>query len=394
MRILVAESKWTGHHLFFARDIAAALGATGHEVILSVSASDAASPRKTIELSTEGIAEDGVEIRRTLTGPDAGHARIDDHHGGIEVDSISQEITRTQPDRVVVPSADAVAFFLGGRSSAHDLLHSKETCLVLHQPYVGYGGRGIRFAVRRELVRRRLRRTSARLAALDHRIDDAMGSRRAVTLLPGSPQIPASISRLDARHRFGIEHDRPVFLAAGEHSRRKGTHQLVDAWPAEAEGTLLIVGRCSEEVRAAVASRPEDLDAGRIRVVDEIVDARTYSTAFQACDIVTACYPQHFGASGILHSAIQMERPIFGSNYGCIGDCIRSFGLGVEVDCRDSDALATALRKAIQKPPTMDPVRSRPFHDFHTADSFRRQVQMMIVGKTSDGIDPPPPPRP
>jgi len=188
--------------------------------------------------------------------------------------------------------------------------------------------------------------------------------------------------------------DTGVFLAAGEHSHRKGTHQLVDAWPAEAEGTLLIVGRCSEEVRAAVASRPEDLDAGRIRVVDEIVDARTYSTAFQACDIVTACYPQHFGASGILHSAIQMERPIFGSNYGCIGDCIRSFGLGVEVDCRDSDALATALRKAIQKPPTMDPVRSRPFHDFHTADSFRRQVQMMIVGKTSDGIDPPPPPRP
>ncbi|MCP4833529.1 MAG: hypothetical protein GY895_02080, partial [Phycisphaera sp.] len=147
-------------------------------------------------------------------------------------------------------------------------------------------------------------------------------------------------------------------------------------------------------VLAAVASRPEDLDAGRIRVVDEIVDARTYSTAFQACDIVTACYPQHFGASGVLHTAMQMGRPVLGSSYGYIGDCIRLFGLGTEVDCRDPKALAEALRKAVRRPPMMDPVRSRTFHDFHKAESFRRHVQMMVVGETSDGIDPPPPPRP
>ena len=393
VRILVAESKWTGHHLFFARDIATALGATDHEVILAVSDSDAESPRRMLEIATEGIAEDRIEVCRTLTGPDAGHARIDDRHGGLEVDSISREITRTRADRVVVPSADAVAFFLGGRSSAHDLLRSKETSLILHQPYVGYGGRGIRFAVRREIIRRRLRRTSARVAALDHRIDDAMGPRRAVTLLPGNAQIPADISKRDARNRFGIEHDRPVFLAAGEHADRKGTHRLVDAWPAESEGTLLIVGRCSEPVRNAVARRPGDLDTGRIRIIDEAVDALAYSAAFRACDIVTACYPQHFGASGVLHTAAQMGRPVLGSNYGYIGDCIRSFGLGTEVDCRDPKALAEALRKAVRQPPMMDPVRSRPFHDFHKPESFRRHVQMMVVGRTSDGIDPAPPPR-
>ena len=36
MRSLVAESKWTGHHLFFAAGIAEALADDDHEIVLAV----------------------------------------------------------------------------------------------------------------------------------------------------------------------------------------------------------------------------------------------------------------------------------------------------------------------------------------------------------------------
>lgn len=394
LKILVAESKWTGHHLFFARAIAKALAAADHEVILAVTESTEAVPRRMVELATGDLSDGRIVIRRTLAGPEAGFARIDDRNGRIEVDAISKQIGLIKPDRVVIPSADAAAFSLGGRSSAHDLLRSEETLLILHQPYVGYRGRGVRFAVRRTLIRRRLRSNAARLAALDHRVARAMGSRHPVSILPHHASVPVDVPRIDARRRFGIRHDRPVFLAAGEHSRRKGTDGLVEAWPVNAEGTLLIVGFCSDEVRAIIANRPQDLATGRIRVLDETVDDETYSTAFEACDVVTVCYPRHFGASGILGAAVQTGRAILGSNYGYIGDCIRTFGLGAEVDCRDSNAVATALHHAIRRPPSIDPDRSRPFREFHTPGNFQRHVQMLVGGRTSDGVSPVLEPRP
>ena len=392
VRILVAESKWTGHHLFFARSVAEALRSPDDEVILAVTASKAAAPRRMLEIATGNVTGAGVEVRRSLTGPEAGYARIGDRDGGIEVDTISAEIAATRPDRVVVPSADAVGFFLGGRSTAPELLRSQATRLILHQPYVGYGGRGLRFALRREFIRHRLRKSVAGLAALDHRITRAMGPRHPVSILPNIPQTDPVVSVADARRRFGIDHDRPVFLAAGEHSQRKGTDRLVDAWPAESEGTLLIVGHCSEQVQSAVAKRPKDLDAGRIRIFDEVLDDPTHAKAFHACDVVTACYQQHFGVSGILHTAAQIERPILGSDYGYIGDCIRAFGLGSTVDCRDSDALAAALREGLRLPPTMDSIRSLPFREFHSAESFRGHLRMWALG--TNGIDPPPAPIP
>ena len=212
MRILVAESKWTGHHLFFARNVAEALKSPDDEVILAVTASTAESPRRMLEIAVENVTGGGVEIRRSLAGPEAGHARIDDRNGRIEVDTISAEIAATRPDRVVVPSADAVGFFLGGRSTAPELLRSEATRMILHQPYVGYGDRGLRFALRRELIRHRLRKSMAGLAALDHRITRAMGPRNPVSILPNIPQTGVVASVADARRRFGIDHDRQTLL--------------------------------------------------------------------------------------------------------------------------------------------------------------------------------------
>ena len=394
MRILVAEPKWTGHHLPIARVLASTLRGAGHEVVLAVTVSDDEVARRMTEVATADVESEGIELRRSLRGPPIGWSRIGDSDGRIEVNAISGEIERTSPDRVVVPSGDATVFHLGGGGIAHELLDSEEARFLLHQPYVGYRGRGLRFAVKRELIRRRLRRSRGGLAGLDHRIGLSLGKRNPVTLLPAPPVAVAELPRRAARTRFGIDDDRQVFLAIGEHSTRKGTERLVEAWPADGSGTLLLVGRCSSEVRESIASRPTEVASGAIRVVDEVVDGETYAAAFHACDVVTACYPRHFGASGILTTALLLDRPILGSDYGYIGDCIESFGLGTTVDCMDPEALGASIRRSLEEPPVIDPTHSRAFREFHAPANFDRHVQMWVLGRTADDIPPSAAPEP
>ncbi|MEE2972108.1 MAG: hypothetical protein VX672_03195, partial [Planctomycetota bacterium] len=68
MRILIAESKWTGHHLFFAAGIAEALADGDHEVVLAITNSSDANARRMIDLATARPSRE-VSIRRTLAGP-------------------------------------------------------------------------------------------------------------------------------------------------------------------------------------------------------------------------------------------------------------------------------------------------------------------------------------
>ena len=383
MRILIAESKWTGHHLFFAAGIAEALADGDHEITLAVTNSGEENARRMVDLAVAGLPRN-ISIRTSLPGPPLGFARIGDRDGAIERTTIEREVAEIDPDVVVIPSGDALAFHLGG-GGRRSSLNAPEIRMVLHQPYVGYGDRGWRFAAKRELIRRRLRRFRPGLAAIDHRIARSLGPRRGVTLIPDPPAPSEPTSRAEARLRFDVPAEHRVFLAAGEHSTRKGTDRLLACWPQVGNDrtTLLVVGRCTDAVRRAVARRSDDVDARRIVLLDRIVDVQTHLDAFRAADVVTACYPQHFGASGILNTAVAMGRPMIGSDYGCIGETIRAFGLGAALDCRDPKRMSAALTRLVASPPTLDPVRSGPLARFHTIENRRRVLRSWILDETS-----------
>ena len=393
MRILIAEPKWTGHHLFFAQAIANGLQGFGHDVIFAVTDSKDESARSMIALAVEGLNK-GVEVRRTLHGLPRGFAHLGDKDGSVEVATIAEEVRRLRPDRLIVPSADALAFHLGRRGFRDFPIESRASHFILHNAYVGYHGHGLRFAVKRQLIQRRLLRLDGNFGAFDHRIAGALGPRHQVMILPVPPQPYEATTSTEARRRLGIDLDALIFLAAGEHSQRKGTDRLIEAWPAKRvqNEVLLIVGRCSEEVRAALQQRPRDIDSGRIRVLDQVVDSQTYMDSFQACDVTTACYPRHFGCSGILTNSATVGRPLLGSDYGYIGDCIRSFGLGATVDCMNPEALAASLACHVRNPPVLDEQRARPFSEFHTDENHRRIIQSWVIGETADGIEPTPAP--
>lgn len=384
MKVLVAETKWTGHHLFFARELAETLLGSPHQVVLDATADTADLPRRMAELAFDDI-DPRIEVHHSLHGPPRGFSRISDEDGAIEADAIRTSIRDHRPDVLVLPSADAVAFHVGRGTS--DPIDVESTRFVLHQPYVGYGGQGIRFAVKRELLRRRYGRLRARVAALDHRIATSLAGRPPVTIVPHPPVESETTDRSTARRRYHLEDEETVFLAAGEHSLRKGTHRLVECWP-EVDATLLVVGRCSDDVHRAIEARRARSTTGRILVVDGAIENQAYADAFRAADVVTVCYPRHFGASGVLNAAIAHARPVLGSDYGAVGDTIRGFGLGTAVDCTDPAALSAALRRATIDPPRIDPDRRRPIAEFHTRGNLVGTVRNWVLGEENGSTVP------
>lgn len=377
MRILVAEAKWTGHHLFLAREVATELAVTDHDIVLATTADDQPSARE-MRRSTLDDLDPRIDLRPVLDGPKAGFSHIRNDDSRVECDAIGSAARDVDPDLVILPSGDAVGYALGHRRD-HPL-NTRRTKMILHQPYVGYGGRGWKFALRRESIRRRLRRLRTSLAALDHRIADALHPHRTVTMIPNPPMATTERTREAARAIFDIADDQLVFLAAGEHSLRKGTHRLVSNWPDAANTVLFIVGRCSDDVRAAVDSRRRNLPDGRIRVLDEVLDNQRYGDAFRAADVVTVCYPMHFGASGILNTAIAYRKPVIGSDYGCIGDLVEPFGIGTSFDCRDEATMRTNLRKSVASPPRFDEQLAQPLIDFHTQENLGTTIRSWILG--------------
>ena len=90
MRILIAESKWTGHHLFFAAGIAEALADGDHEITLAVTNSGEENARRMVDLAVAGLPRN-ISIRPSLPGPPSGFARIGDRDGAIERTTIERE---------------------------------------------------------------------------------------------------------------------------------------------------------------------------------------------------------------------------------------------------------------------------------------------------------------
>ena len=385
MRILVAEAKWTGHHLFLAREVATELAETGHEVILATTASDH-PPAHEMRRSTLDHLDPRIDLRPVLAGPENGFSHMREDDARVEHEAIESAVRDINPDLLVLPSGDAFGYALGRRSD-HPL-NTESTKIILHHPYVGYGGRGWKFAVRRESIRRRFRRLHTSFAALDHRVADALRPGHHVTLIPNPPIPTTEITKKAARTIFGIAEDQTLFLAAGEHSMRKGTHHLISNWPDAPNTVLLVVGRCSDDVRAAVRSRRNDLPEGRLRVLDDVLDTQRYADAFRAADVVTVCYPSHFGASGILNTAIAFRKPVISSNYGCIGDLVERFGLGTAFDCRDEATMRMNLRKTVTSPPRFDQELARPLVEFHTQENLSATIRTWILGPEASGRPP------
>ena len=167
------------------------------------------------------------------------------------------------------------------------------------------------------------------------------------------------MDQVQARSLLGIPADARVISALGEHSERKGTLELIMAWPETTPpGTILLVmGLLSDPIREELQRRSEQVQRGAILVRDELVSDQVFQAGFIASDVVTTLYPRHHGISGIVQEAAHHERPVLGSQHGAMGLIIEEGGLGETLDARDPAAMQAGVRRIIERDPLVDTAR-------------------------------------
>ncbi len=349
-RILVIEPKWTGHYAGFAGMVADALQGAGESVTLALTRS---GPNETtgIPENVESELGDRLEVRRSLKELPGGFSPLSDAGGEREWDAITDEIHELRPEVVLFPSADALACARSSRSRIRTLGSAAAGCI--HNARFGYGGRGLRFMLRREWMRLRLQRCGMTLGSLDPVASLAFGPDR-LRLLPLPLSEPASECAPDGiERRLG---DRRVVLAIGEHSRRKGTERIIDAWPdpGPSSASLVIAGRRWRGVEEALDRRSSDLEAERIIDLDRTLSAREFRWLLRRADVVTGVYPAQVGISAVVIEAAGEGSAVLGSREGGIGRIIEDHGLGSTVPSNDDDALRRALADAAMRDPDVD----------------------------------------
>ena len=164
------------------------------------------------------------------------------------------------------------------------------------------------------------------------------------------------IDKTTARELLGIPGHARVIGVLGEHSYRKGTLEILRAWPKDMpEGmTLLILGQLSESIRSELAKRSEEISGNRIIVHDGFLTNERFQAGFMASDVITTLYPRHHGISGITVEAAGFLIPILGSDHGANGLMIRENGLGETIDARNPRVLRSALTRAAVEDPVVD----------------------------------------
>jgi glycosyltransferase involved in cell wall biosynthesis len=83
-------------------------------------------------------------------------------------------------------------------------------------------------------------------------------------------------------------------------------------------------------------------------------------------------YPYHAGMSRVLVEACSVGTPVVAHNFGLLGHLVRTYGLGLSVDCTDPHALRTAVVTLAD--PTQPPAHAQALRTFsarYTPDRFR-----------------------
>ncbi|HAW96547.1 MAG: hypothetical protein CMJ33_11120 [Phycisphaerae bacterium] len=376
--VQIAEPSWRGHSLVYATNLANIITSMGCRVTLCI-------PQMTDENGAQiavvhESARDGVEVRTCLRTFSTGFGKVLSDRCEEVVDSILEQHESLAPIRLILPTADAMVSMRMNTSQASRLRRIRP-CSIIHQPRLGYGGYGVRFAVGREIVRARMRRCGHRLMTMDpltHR--SALRSGIEMGLLHVPMPDSERIDKSAARALLGIPRHARVIGVLGEHSDRKGTLEILRAWPKDMpEGmTLLILGQLSESIRSELAKRAGEISGNRIIVHDGFLTNERFQAGFMASDVITTLYPRHHGISGITVEAAGFLIPILGSDHGANGLMIRENGLGETVDARNPRVLRSALTRAAEEDPVVDESRRERFVARYEPGRFHEDLSQWL----------------
>ncbi|GAB3224382.1 hypothetical protein GCM10027423_60190 [Spirosoma arcticum] len=208
--------------------------------------------------------------------------------------------------------------------------------------------------------------------------------RNVATYLPDPVEVyPTTAANAAAiRQQLGIEPTRQVVLVFGQLDERKGLFTLIEALkrltPAQQSNwCLLLVGPVDDGIAPALNSSLNTLTTQTaIQLVrhHSFVNEKDIQPYFMVSDLIATLYQRHVGMSAVLVRAATAEKPVLSSDYGLMGQLVRTWNLGQAVDAENSVIVADALATFGQSNWTTDTTAMKQFTEQNQASQYAKVI--------------------
>lgn len=260
--------------------------------------------------------------------------------------------------------------------------------------YEAWGHRPVNGRERLQGLRKRLilqfvvrRRALKTLFCLDPFVVSTINrwaGRDVATYLPDPvevyPTTPADVDTL--RDTLGIDPQRRVMLVFGLLDERKGLFTLIDALKRlmpdkQRHWCLLLAGPVDEGIAPALAT---SLDSLTQQTAVQLVRQHTFVSEaaiqpyFTLSDLIVTLYQRHIGMSAVLVRAAAAGKPVLSSDYGLMGQLVKTRQLGKAVDAESAVAVANALSTFGQASWPANPDAMQHFAEQNQASQYARTI--------------------
>jgi glycosyltransferase involved in cell wall biosynthesis len=209
-------------------------------------------------------------------------------------------------------------------------------------------------------------------------------SRRCV-LLPDPVSPVRRYDKATARDMLGIASDGRLISCVGVLDQRKGVDEFVRSFaaaPLAGNDRLLLAGRASPDVAAALGQATARVGQGRIISINRILTGEELDLAVSAADLVATTYrcPMHLGSASVLIRAAAAQRPVLASEEGWLGHMTRAHSLGWIYPTLPADRPGSIAKCLRDSAGYVSGEQAAEFARFHSVDRFCQVVAAPFRG--------------
>ena len=166
------------------------------------------------------------------------------------------------------------------------------------------------------------------------------------------PYMPITPSGKHIRSLYGIDSAQRLLIHIGSMEKRKGTMLILDSLrlltPEEKKKLVFFfAGRVSDEIKTPFYDAVKDCNDVRIIVKDEYCGFDFFADLCSEADAVLMPYLTSSMSSGIIGYASQFMTPVISTSHGLIGNLVRQYKLGLLLDDTDTDSLLRAYKRIL-----------------------------------------------
>lgn len=174
------------------------------------------------------------------------------------------------------------------------------------------------------------------------------------TYFPDPAVLNAVPKKAFAKRKLKIRPEQKNILLYGAITSRKGVYELLKAasdprFPRYVDVVLageVLEGKIRQLLKETWVQ--ELVEAGRIRVIDEIIESEDEAALFAAVDVIWLGYIGHYNSSGVLAQAVAAERPVLACKEGLLGWQTETYALGKTVDPSKTLEVIAAIEQLLK----------------------------------------------